>query len=63
MTPAVIPNEDMVYIFRALVRERSDTLTQKEIDELGHGVKNIGYEDFKKGLVRIAILGEAVLNG
>ena len=47
----------MVYIFRALIREIRESLTQKELDELGLGVNSLAIDDFKKGLVRIAILG------
>ena len=47
----------MVLIFRAIVREVGDKLTQKEIDELGLGVNSLSYDDFKRALIRIAILG------
>lgn len=63
LTPSVVSNEDMVGIFRALVRERREGLTQKEIDESGLGVNSLRYEDFKKALIRVAIIGQEALNG
>ena len=57
ITPTILSNEDMVVIFRTLVRERGETMTQKEIDETGHGVNSMRYEDFKKALIRVAIIG------
>jgi len=57
LNPLIVSNEDMVYIFRILTRELMDSLTQKEIDELGVGVNSLGLEEFEKGLLRIAILG------
>ncbi len=61
IVPKIITNEDMVLIFRALVRERTSTMSQKEMDEIGIGVNSLGIEDFKKALIRIAILGQATL--
>lgn len=57
MVPRVVSLEDMTLIFRALVRERSSIMTQEEKDFLGIGVNSLGLEDFKKALIRIAILG------
>ena len=47
----------MVLIFRSVIRELRDNLTQEEIDEMGSGVNHFSFEDFQKALVRIAILG------
>lgn len=63
ITPTIVPNDDMVMIFRAMIRERREALTQKEIDEIGTGVNSLGYEDFKKALIRIAIIGQDLLSG
>jgi hypothetical protein len=54
----VISNDDLTFIFRALIRERTSTMTKKELDFLGMGVNSLGIEDFKKALIRIAILGQ-----
>lgn len=37
-------------------------MTQKEQDEIGLGVNSLGLEDFKKALIRVAILGQANLS-
>ncbi|TNV73513.1 hypothetical protein FGO68_gene1504 [Halteria grandinella] len=58
LIPRVATNEDFIHIFRALIREKTSTLTQKELDELGLGVNTLGLEDFKKAMIRIAILGQ-----
>jgi len=57
ITPTIVSNDDMVMIFRALIRERREDLSQKEIDELGTGVNSLNLEDFKRALIRIAIIG------
>lgn len=62
ITPHVVSNDDMVLIFRSLVREASDKLTQKEIDEMGIGLNSLSFEDFKKALIRIAIIGQEFIN-
>ena len=59
VVPKIVSSEDMVLIFRALVRERTSVMSQKEQDEIGLGVNSLGLEDFKKALIRIAILGQA----
>jgi len=61
MVPRIVSLEDMTLIFRALVRERSTIMSQEEKDVLGIGVNSLGLEDFKKALIRIAILGQARL--
>ena len=61
LAPRAVSLEDMTSIFRAVVRERSSKITQKEKDELGIGLNSLGLEDFKKALIRIAILGQARL--
>ena len=63
ITPSVVSNEDMVLVFRALVRERREHMTQQEVDELGSGVNSLAFDDFKRALVRIAVLGQALLGG
>ena len=57
IVPKVVTNDDLVLIFRAIIRERTSTMTQKEMDFLGVGVNTLGLEDFKKALIRISILG------
>ena len=62
IVPKIVTAEDLVLIFRALVRERTSTMTQKEQDEIGLGVNSLGLEDFKKALIRVCILGQASLS-
>jgi hypothetical protein len=57
LIPRVVSSEDFVLIFRALIREKTSTMTERELDELGLGVNSLGLEDFKKALIRVAILG------
>lgn len=62
IVPKIVTADDLVLIFRALVRERTSTMTQKEQDEIGLGVNSLGLEDFKKALIRVCILGQASLS-
>ena len=57
VTPKVITNDDMVLIFRSVVRECSTNMVDKVKDVLGIGVNSLGLEEFKKALIRIVILG------
>lgn len=63
ITTTIVPNDDMVHIFRALVRERRDGMTQHEIEDMGLGINSLTPEDFKKALIRVAILGQDLLGG
>lgn len=58
LIPRVITNEDMVLIFRDLIREKTSSLTETELNEYGLGINTLGPDDFKKALIRIAILGQ-----
>ena len=41
ITPSLIPNDDMVQIFRHVIRERRDNLTIQEKDESGSGLNQL----------------------
>ena len=61
ITPNLISPDDMVYIYKNLVREQSDSGVKS-----GPGRSNtmIDFEGFKKAIVRISVMAqEKVMNG
>ena len=59
ITPALISPEDLVYVYKKLVRESTDGITKS-----GDHVSNtmLDYEAFKKCIVRISILAQEKLD-
>lgn len=53
--PTIIPIHEIIYIFHQLVRERNDEDPSSE--------QTLDYEYFKKALVRISAVGQAILGG
>ena len=72
IVPALLQPEDMVQIYRQLIRERIEELASLNAKEGGSGVgylsdnkfsQVLNYEYFKKGLVRIGIMAQDLLGG